>query len=320
MDLQELEKYRPIPWGGLHILIWLLLVPLLAAFGCAYLATKIPGYPFDFWGAWVSSCAAMFVVGLSRRRRAELRDYWQKTVRAYNAWFWRDEKQKIQVSFTRRGKKGDEDSNPLPCPVIKVPLGGWFNSSGGVYRRHFNEVGLAQGWKVRFPSDPWRNALSPHVTLIDAEGHSITLGIGVALDFCEYYFTGDRTTEWLLPVDVMLEEIKRLSRERDEAKKRAEELERKWKMACQQREDALSAIAEAIGRIDATKRFIKSDQGQAIRTWLNGRLAAMAPVGAPGTVLGVRETLTQPAACEIGVRARETDPTAWDPTKRLPLF
>ncbi|MBI5071826.1 hypothetical protein HZB93_02980 [Candidatus Falkowbacteria bacterium] len=302
MDLQEVQKYRPIPKGGLKLLVFPLLFLLSATVLWVIVHYDLDKEKWVMRGGIILGLVTILmlaeIIGVRHPIRW-LRDYWWRNVKGYNAWYWRDEEQKIQVSFTRRGEKEDEYAVFLKCPVIKVPLGGWFNSWGCVYRHRFNEVGQAQGWKVRLPSDPWRNALSPHVTLVDAENHSITPDIGTALDFCEYYFIDDRVYEWILRASVMLVDIKRLMAERDEAKKRAEELEGKWKTACRQREDALSVIAEAIGRIDATKRFIKSDQAQAIRKWLSGRLAAMAPVGAPGTMFGARETLTQPAACEI---------------------
>jgi hypothetical protein len=281
MDMKEVEKYRPIPRGGLKLLAGVAVIAL-ACVGIGFLLEESTTVAW----AWLSAGGSFttmltvgaFVLGLG--------DYLRRNVTGYNVWFWRDEEQKIRVSFTRRNTKEDRDSSPLPCPVIKVPLGGWLNSTGCVYRLWFGKVGRAQGWRVRFPSDPWRNALSPHVTLINAEGHSVTLGIGIALDFCEYYFTGDRTTEWLLPVDVMLGDIKRLTAERDEAKKRIETVQEELRRAesqvdCWLREACKwnAVIREAIVRLDATKRFVKSKQGREVREWLAARLKELDPMG-----------------------------------------
>lgn len=288
MDLQELEKYRPIPRGGLFLLAGV----ALSALACARIGFLLEENTTAMW-AWMSAggsfsvmlivCAFVFGIG----------DYLRRNVRAYNAWHWRkeDDEQIIQVAVTPRGKEEGRDLEfPPRCPIIKVPLGGWFNSSGGVYWCGANgKVSRVQGWTVKRPPRDKSDIDFPRVTLEDQEGQSITLYLGVALDFFEYYFTaGASAFEWSGKIGRMIEDIARFRRERDEAR--------------DQLKDAIAQIVGTIDHLDATKRFIKSKQAQEIRRGLVCELERILPpddqrrekYGLP-TTMGCR-TDSQPAA------------------------
>jgi hypothetical protein len=342
-EVREVEKYRAITWGGLKFFLGFVATLVLTGNGVLitmFMYKWIPDLPGDLeilpgvlLGMSIMLGVTIYATTGSRRRWIE--DYWRRNIRGYEACFWIKNDEGVDPDVSIWVEEMRRPPYWAPCEMngrgkifLRVPLGGWFRRSGLLYR-----IGGEYPNLQRMPFRAWRVIVRKPITdplvgacieVIDGKGDRIPFTVSATLRFAEWLSAGG-IQEWRHQVPDLLRavfesraELNRTSDERDEVKKRAEELERKWKTACQQREDALSAIAEAIGRIDATKRFIKSDQAQTIRTWLNGRLAAMAPVGAPGTVLGARETLTQPAACEIGVRACKTGSTAWDPKKRLP--
>ncbi len=292
MDWKEVEKYRAIRYGGLRVLVWMAL-SVLAGTGFGFFLEKAISDPNIAWQSAGCLSVVVLLVGVLVFRA---NNYWRRNVWGYVLWCWRDDKGEVQWAI------GQTALHEL---AIGLALGGWFRRSrttcsAVTFREGVNSKEMLSQWRVKLVRIH-TNTGAIIVRLTDRCGDRVTVNAKDALEILERFSARlealTNTWDAVVRHGLIAERVR--TEERDEAKKRAEEFERKWKTACQQREDALSTIAEAIGRIDATRRFIKSDQAQTVRAWLNGRLAAMAPVGAPGTMLGARETLTQPAACAI---------------------
>ncbi len=287
MDLKELEKYRPIRYGGLLVLAWLAL-SILAGMGFRFLLQKAVDDSNFVWQCAGFLSAAVLLIGVLVFRA---NNYWRRNVRGYALCGWRGDKGEIQWGV----------ATEVRDLSLVLALGGWFRRShivcwAGKFREGVGAKAMLSRWRVKLV-DIHAQAIT--VRLTDRCGDRVTVSAGNALEIFERFSA--RLWQDVVRHGLITECV--LTSERGEAKKRAEEFEGKWKTACQQREDALVVVAEAIERIDAAKRFIKSKEAQRIREWLDGKLAAMAPMGAPGTVLGAREMLTQPVVCGIGVRA-----------------
>lgn len=300
MELREVEKFRPIPRGGLKLLVFPLLI--LSVMATIWVSTLFV-IGKDAWAnkgfvALLTLISAASIVGMplfiSRYPLRWSGDYLRRNVRGHNAWFWRDEGE-IRVVVTRRGKgEGKDLKFPSSCPIIKIPLGGWFNSSGGVYWCHFDgKVGRVQGWTVKRPSWIRDDVHFPRATLIDSEGQSITIYVGTALDFFKYR---TNSVDWSWVVDGMLEDIKRLGQERDEVKKRAETLEGELSTVRDRLDCALRAMDEAIVGIKNTSRLGKSKEAKRIREGLIEDLLQIAPSGHPRRL--VYELASSQAAAE----------------------
>jgi hypothetical protein len=100
MDLQELKKYRAIPWG-MGIFFGDVAFLILVSVGLGFLLEMGTSVAT----AWMSA-GALFVFALGVVALSSWTLFvgcWRRNVRGYNAWCWRDEDRKIQVSFTQRG-------------------------------------------------------------------------------------------------------------------------------------------------------------------------------------------------------------------------
>jgi len=273
MDLRELEKYRPIPWGGARLLAWVAST-LLIALGCAYLATKIPGYPLNFWGALMLSCAATFAVSFSRQRREVLRDYWRRNVRGYLFWCGRDSQGKMQwgIKWTTLGDL-----------AIGLPLGGWFRRRGQIKTVvHLVHERLV-GWSLR------RCVEGEAFELVyrhrdDKVEERISVSAESALHYLEIVASGELRHLGLSGLVSYLDKTRDVAQsERDEAKKRVGELKSELGVNTHWLDEALAALDRAIVAIDATRRFKHhpSKEAQRIREEMIADLLRIAPLGHP---------------------------------------
>lgn len=288
MDMQEVEKYRPIPWEGVRLLAWVALAALVALGGAFFLGMIFPeaSLSLEFWKGWM----ILFVIALTvlfRLGARRINGYWERNVRGYTLWGWRD----------FQGEVKWEIALILPYDLaIGVALGGWFRRS----RIICSAVTFCEGVDSKKMLSRWRvNFVQIHantgaiiVRLTDRYGNRVTVNAKDALEILERFsarleaFTN--TWDAVVSHGFIVEHV--LTKERDEAR--------------QQLKDAIAQIVGTVDHLDATKRFIKSKQAQEIRRGLVCELERLLPQYDPrrekyGLSVTTRcATDSQPAAVE----------------------
>jgi hypothetical protein len=235
------SKHLPIPHGGAKLLIMI----ILAAMTSVFLETRV-GIP-----RFTSEVVALLAFGLlwpvifGQNIGHWLRNYWNRNVVGRQAEFSKltdsTSQYKIKATIsTGRLKPSVSDGyrEPRTCTL---PLGGWFKRHmfiKGEYRRY---------WKARTHSktSDWDQL---HVQIRDREGDHVKLSIETALDLLEIFGANDFS--WENFISTMIRQRARYQTEYGQAKLR------------------FNIILETVKNIDATSRFVHSEQGKDIRKWL----------------------------------------------------
>ncbi len=285
MELQEVQKSRPIPRGGAKIAA-LVVMNLLVGFGAAMIAF-LWGW-FESVGFWVCGSVVsgfMLVMDVFAAHDKLFRDYWWRNVKGYILWCWEDE----------NGVRYDIVKPWDFRLVLALPLGGWFKR-GRVWLREGRNFLEDPVWKVEAV---WKDFF--HVRLTDRHGDCVHLLAEQALKYLYYAHTCSLATSvdgcgvggWMTLLGLRERGLDDANRERDEAQRNLKE--------------ALAQIVGTIDHLDATKRFIRSKQAQEIRRGLVCELDRLLPPDDPRREKYILATTTR---CTTGLGCCEAIPIA----------
>ncbi|MBU1146430.1 hypothetical protein KKD80_02700 [Patescibacteria group bacterium] len=303
MEWKELERYRPIPKGGLKLLGLLFIIFLFAAV-CLFLSqTNWEGSPMVVVGRIVGYLVIVAIGVLLFNPPLyfwRLRGYWRLNILSYDACFWIKNDEGVDPDIGVQIIERHRSPYWMPCELnergktfLRVPLGGLFRKRGQLFgvMKGFGEPSRVEfrAWRVivRQPvTDPLTDSC---IEVVDNKGDRVPLTVSETLRFAAWIGSGG-IQEWRHEVPDLLRafresraELAEVRRERDEAKKRVEALEGELGVAVAQREDALTAIDNTIIAIDATKRFKHhpSKEAMRIREAMIRDLLHIAPLGHP---------------------------------------
>lgn len=297
MEWKELERYRPIPREGARLLAWVALAALVALGDAFFLGMIFPEatLSIDFWKGWMI-LYAIALTTLFRLGAERINDYWRLNVRSYDACFWIKNDDGIDPDVGVQIIERHRSSYWMPCELnehgkifLRVPLGGWFQKQGLLYRvtgeGRSSERSPFRAWriKVRQPiTDPYDSCIE----VIDGKGDRIPLTVSATLRFAAWLSVGG-IQEWRHEVPDLLRavresraELDEVRRERDEAMKQAETLDGEVRAGLARRNAALAAMHRTIVAIKGTSRFGKSKDAKRIREDLEETLRAIIPKGA----------------------------------------
>lgn len=295
MDWKELERYRPIPWGGVKFFLGLVATLVLTANGALialFMHKWIPDLPGDleiapgvFLG--MSIMLGVWIYAVTGSRREWLENYWRRNVKGHNAWFWCDDKGKVQWGISRLAEER--------ILALCLPLGGWFRK-GRIDRGVFDSIGMCDSisrswfkrWQVKLTTlNQWRVS----VELRDPEGGRACLDVEVALELGQAvrWCGGNKEATVSSAIELLLADRQKVHSERDETKLKVLALRGELASAESELGNALAVIDKAIVAIKNTSRLGKSKEAQRIREGLVNGLVHSAPMGHP-----LRERYEQP--------------------------
>ena len=303
MDLQEVEKYRAIPRGGLKLLVF----PVLLLLWVGAIWVVVLFVPGDLWvnedavNAIIFLTVALFMSVFFPLFCSHpikwLRDYWRRNVRGCSIAVFKDDAGNCQMEgpYTREIIR----TGMWPISLI-LPLGGWFNRAYILCAKNYvgkpgvNADEHLSKWRVELV------ALHVHteavtVRLVDRLGDRVTVSAKDALEILERFSARLEgcTNTWDAVVSYILIAERVRTAERDEAQ--------------HQLKDAIAQIVGAVDHLDATKRFIKSKQAQAIRRGLVCELNRLLPPDDPRREKYILATTTR---CTTGLGCCEAIPIA----------
>ncbi len=286
MDLYEVEKYRPIPRGGLKLLVALMMyvmislgVAALNGWATFVLTSKVPDLAVSV-SIGVGSTIVLFLLSLlgSRYPISWFRDYWRRNVWGYVLWCWRDDKGEVQWAI------GQTALHEL---AIGLALGGWFRRSritcpAVTFREGVNSKEMLSRWRVKLV-EIHACTQTIIVRLKDWRGDRVTVNAKDALEILERFSARlealDNLWDAIVRHGLIAERVR--TEERDEAKLEILKLRGDLASVKSELENALVVIDKAIAAIKNTSRLGKSKEAQRIREGLIDGLVHSAPMGHP---------------------------------------
>ena len=219
-----------------------------------------------------------FIPGLSHATVfGWLKRYWQRNVVGNTLWLWRLDG-RLEGTVLRRGVAFDRKVHlppklPRPIAIIGIPLGGWFrNDNRLITFIDDNYMGVSgrlnENTLVRLVMMTNGQAM---IELRGAtDGSRMRLSILDALDFLQRTIDAVGIVEWhniffREPMWMLQRVLEVEARQLEWAQKRFDD------MVVEHKKETIALIDDVVDDLNATKRFIKSKEAEAIRDRLLAR-------------------------------------------------
>ena len=205
-----------------------------------------------------------------------LRHYWQRNVIGNTLWLWRLDG-RLEGTVLRRGVAFDRKVHlppklSRPIAIIGIPLGGWFRSGNrmiAIHSIYYTADGRAnESTRVRLV-----NMTVDYATIElrgATDGSRMRLSILDALDFLQRTIDAVGIVEWhniffREPMWMLQRVLEVEARQLEQAQKRFDD------MVVEHKKETIALIDDVVRDLNATKRFIKSKEAEAIRDRLLAR-------------------------------------------------
>ena len=232
-----------------------------------------------------------------------LKAWWDRNVDGYNAWFWirvdGGVNPDVGILVTRRNVQFRvlRPFDSVGTVFLSVPLGGWFRWNKRVRNGLYlvESYGTARVWRVRVdqPVAHFANSHHPCIEVIDDFGDKVSLTVSGAMQFIHENHGGvGGSQEWRNAVprfvrllretrQTLVSERRHTETLRQQVAHLQEAFQRVSAAQAQDQNGVFLLLEEIIQRLDASKRYIKSKQAQALRVWLVERLLVLLPPNDP---------------------------------------
>jgi len=218
-----------------------------------------------------------FIPGLSHATVfGWLKRYWQRNVVGNTLWLWRLDG-RLEGTVLRRGVAFDRKVHlppklSRPIAIIGIPLGGWFRSGNrmiAIHSIYYTADGRAnESTRVRLV-----NMTVDYATIElrgATDGSRMRLSILDALDFLQRTIDAVGIVEWhniffREPMWMLQRVLEVEARQLEQAQKRFDD------MVVEHKKETIALIDDVVRDLNATKRFIKSKEAEAIRDRLLAR-------------------------------------------------
>ena len=286
-------KYRAMPWAVLKMVAVVALVEAVA--GGGYYSWRLVDAGEQWALVALIPCAGLMAICALRLFFFDVLDYffmpelghvtvfgwlsryWQRNVVGNTLWLWRIG-EKLEGTVLRRGVEFNRKAHlppklSQPIAVIGIPLGGWFrNDNRLITFIDDNYMGVSgrlnENTLVRLVMMTNGQAM---IELRGAtDGSRMRLSILDALDFLQRTIDAVGIVEWhniffREPMWMLQRVLEVEARQLEWAQKRFDD------MVVEHKKETIALIDDVVRDLNATKRFIKSKEAEAIRDRLLAR-------------------------------------------------
>jgi len=285
------ENCRPMKVLRWNLLFWLWLINLIGFVGLHVLATwksmPLPNWSSDIGQGLIAGSLTLF---LALRAWNGFGEFKKRNIIGYNLWIFLDKPcscrehwQIICQSFLRGEVKYDTST------ALVIPLGGWFNRPKLWFKERDDTDGnsINMFWRLSGfgKKDEWFSYLTDekysfvHLTLNWRDQSRIVFTVPEIIKYLEFML--EHGLKPSTPPTYMISDAIRTITKNDERieglgviKDRLAAEKAVLEKHCETLE---TMLREAAKRLNATKRFVKSKEGAALREWIDSEMAKLPP-------------------------------------------